>query len=1800
MLGLTAPAVRRSGRRSSIHRACDPCVQELEQRLLFSSLVAAYGFNEGTGTAVTDTSGLANSGTISNATWVATGKYGGALSFNGTNSWVTVNDAASLRLTSAMTLEAWVSPKSLTGWEAVLMKERPGGLSYALYSSDNTSKPPAGYINAGGSDLHATGTANLALNTWSFLAVTYNGSKLSLYVNGALVKSTTATGNIVTSSGALRIGGDSIWGEYFNGLIDEVRIYNTALSATQIQTDMSTPIALAPAVTAESPAPGANNVAANTTVTATFNESIQPSTLSFSLSDPSSNLVAGTVAYNDLTHAATFTPASSLQPGVKYTATVGGAKDASGDPMAAPVSWSFTTITPTVTGETPPAGATGVALTAAPTVTFNESMQAGSIGFTLLGATNHSISGAVSYNDSTHTATFTPASALAPSTVYTATVTGATDSAGNAAAPVSWSFTTTAPVLPAVTSESPTINASNVPLNSAVSATFNESIQPSTVTFTLVDASNYPVPGTVTYSDSTRMATLTPTAPLNAESNYTASIGDALDVAGDAMAAPVTWSFSTVSASPSPLTVTAQYPAPNATGVSIQTAVTATFSESIQPSTLNFVLRDQKTNPIAATVSYSDATKTASLIPNAPLVPGESYNAIVSDAQDLAGNVMDHVSWVFTMQQPGTGPFSIWTPANAPATPNDSDPSSSEVGLKFRTDAAGTITGIRFYKGNLNIGTHTAHLWTSGGTLLATATYTNETASGWEQVNFANPIAVQAGTTYVASYHTTSGHYAEDDNFFTSSGVDSGPIHALKAGIDGANGVYIDSSTIASFPTQNWQSANYWVDVVFDSNSPVGPTVTGFTPPQGATNQSITTTLTAAFSESVQASTISFVLHDAGNNLVPGSVAYDDTSHTATFTPAAALSPSITYSASVSGATDAGGNVEAAPVTWSFSTASASADPSIVGQWSSVQNWPLVALNQILLNNGQVLMYDGGPACIGSSSATVYDPSTGTFTNVPVNNSKDDNDIFCSGAVVLADGRVVVIGGHDCTGVKTGIASLNIYNPATKAWTRGPNMAYSRWYPTATLLPDGRVLVTAGSDQTDTTLVPIPEVYDPVANTWTQLKTASQTINNYPFMFVLPDGRVLEAGSDEAPLPTKVLDLTTNTWTTIDPNVVDGSSAVMYRPGMILKAGASCPEEGEVISQPSSANAYVLDMTQASPHWQQVQSMANARSWLDLTMLPDGNVLATGGSRTIGGVDPATAVLPAEEWNPNTESWMTLASMATPRMYHSTALLLPDGRVLVAGGGHNYVNNNDYYSAEYYSPAYLFKGARPTITSAPTGDIQYGSNFTVQTPDAADIASVCLIHTGAVTHAFDEAQSYVPLTFTAGSGGLTVQAPANPNLAVPGYYMLFVVNKEGVPSVAPFVHLPTGFMDTQPPTQPSSLNAIGGFGSVSLSWGASTDNVGVTGYTIYRSTVAGFTPSATNQIATSSALSYTDSGLPAGIYYYLVTAKDAAGNVSQPSNQASATSSSDTVAPTIALTAPAAGATLSNTVSVFASASDNVGVIGVQFQLDGANLGAEVTAAPYAISWVTTSATNGPHILSAIARDAAGNKTTSSPVSVTVSNTATGLVAAYNFNEGSGTTLIDRSGNGNNGSIANSTWVTGKYGGGLQFNGTTSLVTIANSTSLSLTTGMTLEAWIDSSALTSPDANWSAVIAKQHLNSSNDVSYGLYAVQGTNTPPGGNILVGSTTYGTTGGSPLSVNTWAFLSTTYDGTTLKTYVNGALIGSRTISGKIFTTSDPLTIGGDWSNEMFSGIIDNVRIYNTALTQTQLQQDMNTPI
>jgi hypothetical protein len=207
-----------------------------------ANLVGAWGFNETTGTTAADSSGLNNPGTITGATHVAAGKFGGALSFNGTSNLVTVADANSLDLTTGMTLEAWIQPTAIGSlWRCVILKEQPNSLIYALYAGDSVGRPAMDvFTNA---DIGFSGSTALALNTWIHLAATYDGTTQRLFVNGVQVATKATTGAIKVSTGALRIGGDTSWAnEWFAGLIDEVRVYNKALTAAEIQADMVKPV----------------------------------------------------------------------------------------------------------------------------------------------------------------------------------------------------------------------------------------------------------------------------------------------------------------------------------------------------------------------------------------------------------------------------------------------------------------------------------------------------------------------------------------------------------------------------------------------------------------------------------------------------------------------------------------------------------------------------------------------------------------------------------------------------------------------------------------------------------------------------------------------------------------------------------------------------------------------------------------------------------------------------------------------------------------------------------------------------------------------------------------------------------------------------------------------------------------------------------------------------------------------------------------------------------------------------------------------------------------------------------------------------------------------------------------------------------------------------------------------------------------------------------------------------------------------------------------------------------------------
>jgi hypothetical protein len=337
-----------------------------------------------------------------------------------------------------------------------------------------------------------------------------------------------------------------------------------------------------------------------------------------------------------------------------------------------------------------------------------------------------------------------------------------------------------------------------------------------------------------------------------------------------------------------------------------------------------------------------------------------------------------------------------------------------------------------------------------------------------------------------------------------------------------------------------------------------------------------------------------------------------------------------------------------------------------------------------------------------------------------------------------------------------------------------------------------------------------------------------------------------------------------------------------------------------------------------------------------------------------------------------------------------------------------------------------------------------------------------------------------------------------------------------------------------------------------------------------------------------------------GAYTFYVRCQDTAANANSNDFSISfSVAQPDTTPPNVAMTAPANGATVSGMVTVTATASDNVGVVGVQFLLNGAALGAEDTTTPYSISWLSTSVANGPYTLSARARDLAGNATTATAVSVTVSNSAlpADLIAAYSFNEGTGPSASDRTGKGHAGTISGAAWTAlGRYGNALTFDN--DWVAVADANDLDFTTGMTLEAWVYPTA--SGSGSWRNVIIKERAGGE---VYNLYGNADTDAPTA--YVVRGAAPGVPldarGTSSLPLNAWSHLAVTFDNATLRIFVNGVQVGTRAVAGPLLTSTGTLRIGGNsiWG-EYFAGVIDEVRIYNRALTTTEIQADMNTPL
>jgi Domain of unknown function (DUF1929)/Bacterial Ig-like domain (group 2) len=467
-------------------------------------------------------------------------------------------------------------------------------------------------------------------------------------------------------------------------------------------------------------------------------------------------------------------------------------------------------------------------------------------------------------------------------------------------------------------------------------------------------------------------------------------------------------------------------------------------------------------------------------------------------------------------------------------------------------------------------------------------------------------------------------------------------------------------------------------------------------------------------------------------------------------------------------------------------TVSSTAPPNL-GQWSAPQNLGITAIHMAMLNTGKVLTFsypvgrNGGP-----TPARLFDPIAKTITDVtlpfPV-------DIFCSGLSFLYDGRLLVSGGLDDFHypADSGIANTTFFDPKTNQWTAGPLMNLTRWYPTTSPMIDGTILSASGTANDGIHIQFQMETYNINTNSWTVLPASAdmpQPNDTYPLLTLVPNGSLFYSAPRIKNLGGELYNPKTKTWTFVS-NLNFGprghaATVLLPNSSQVMIAGGGSATNG---NGAPTATTEIIDFSQPNPQWVYGPSMNIARYDQNMIYLADGTILAVGGNQNSEYQNP---VFQPELYNPATQTWTLMAPQVGTRAYHSTAVLLPDGRVISSGSDSGIALENTY---EIYSPPYMSAPSRPVITYSPKM-IQYGKTFTVKTPQAATVSRVALIRPGSTTHAVHmDDQYYVDLKWTVTSGALTVSAPKLPNAAPPGYYMLVILDANGIPSVMPFIQL---------------------------------------------------------------------------------------------------------------------------------------------------------------------------------------------------------------------------------------------------------------------------------------------------------------------------------------------------------------------------------------------------------------------------
>ena len=565
---------------------------------------------------------------------------------------------------------------------------------------------------------------------------------------------------------------------------------------------------------------------------------------------------------------------------------------------------------------------------------------------------------------------------------------------------------------------------------------------------------------------------------------------------------------------------------------------------------------------------------------------------------------------------------------------------------------------------------------------------------------------------------------------------------------------------------------------------------------------------------------------------------------------------------------------------------------SEVGRWLPGATFPGVAINAALLPTGKILYYPGRVyGFSGTERAYVWDPTrplvSGSNPRLVMPPTPSGWTIFCSGTSFLPNGHALVTGGQIEPSSEKGAPIVMTFDPFTESWTRRADMADGRWYPSQVLLPSGLTAILSGRTVTAAPNRRI-EVYDSSTATTSVVATRGTTGappggGDYPHLTTMPSGRTLVAGPGTGDSWLFSVSGSSFSWSDVPnlPTKRDFASGIPL-PGSPFGSTKVMLIAGRNVSGAALSSTLVFDEANAAAGWKPGPTLKVGRAHHNTVLLPDGSMTAVGGgfgSRN-GDLHASDAThKQVELYDPTTSTWRLGPSQAHQRAYHSTALLLPDGRVLSAGDdgpGAGGGNMSDVF--EIYEPPYLHKTTpsgdpvpRPTISGAPAS-IDYGQAFTVDSADA-NVTRGVLVAPGAATHAVDMNQRHVELALTKRTDGrgYDLAAPGRAALAPPGYYMLFLLNDQGVPSTARFIRLGAGATPPPPPPTAPGAPSIGaptaGDQSATVRWSAPSSDGGaaITGYRVrtFSGTVQVGSPADVAGTATSTVIA----GLTNGTQY---------------------------------------------------------------------------------------------------------------------------------------------------------------------------------------------------------------------------------------------------------------------------------------------------------------------------------------------